>query len=161
MHTEYTFKQETYFELQKNRLLFYGLLGFVGLAGVITFIILYIGLDYNKYLVLLLIPSMVLAGFGLLYFVMILVMIVKLRNSEVNFYYDFNDKYARIKTYTNGEITSDTELHYDYIYRYRVTKKVFFLYLANKKVFPLDANDPKLDEIKKLIKIEDIPVKKI
>ena len=161
MHTEYTFTQKTYYELQKGRLLFYGLLGFIGLIGVIAFIILYINLDYNKYLVLMLIPSMVMAGFGLLYFIMILVMIIKLKNIEVHFTYDFNDKFVKIKSFDKGEVTSDNELHYDYIHRYKQTKDCFFLYLPTKKVFPLASDDPQLEEIKKIIHIEDIPAKKI
>lgn len=161
MHTEYTFTQKTYYELQKGRLLFYGLLGLVGLAGVIAFIILYQAFDYNKYLILLFIPSLVMAGFGLLYFIMIVVMIIKLRDTQVQFTYDFNDKFVKIKSYNDGEMTSDNELHYDYIYRYKDTKECFFLYLPTKKVFPLDINDPKIEKIKKIIHIEDIPRKKI
>lgn len=161
MHTEYTFTQKTYFELQKTRIFFYGLLGLVGLGGVIAFIILYQMMDYNKYLILMFIPSLVMAGFGLLYFTIIIVMIIKLKNTEVFFTYDFNDKFVKIRSYSDGEQTSDNELHYDYIYRYKDTKSCFFLYLPTKKVFPLDAHDPQLEEIKKIIHIEDIPRKKI
>ena len=162
MQTEYLFTQSTYYELQKRRLLFYGILGLVGLAGIITFIVTYIMTEYNKYLVLFFIPSLVMAGFGILYFVMILVMIIKLRNTEVRFTYDFQKDFVKIKTYSSeGEVTSDNELHYDVIFRYKETKEVFFMYLANRKVFPISATDPKLDEINKIIKIEDIPEKKI
>lgn len=163
MHTEYTFTQKTYYELQKGRLLFYSLLAVLGVIGIIVFIILFNSYDFEiaKYFIFFFIPSLVFAGFGLLYTVMILVMIFKLRDTEVSFTYDFNKESARIKSYNNGEVTSDTELFYNYIYRYKQTKTTFFFYLPSKKVFPLDANDPKLEDIKKLVKIEDIPRKKI
>ena len=161
METTFTFTRETYYELQKRRIFFYGLLSIIGLAGVIAFIILYVNLDYNKYLIFMFIPSLIFAASGLLYTVMILVMLFKLKDTEVKFTYQFNDEFVRIKTYSDGEKTSESELHYNMIYRYRDTGKVFFMYLASKKVFPLASDDPKLDDIKKLIKIEDIPKKKI
>lgn len=163
MHTEFTFTQKTYYELQKGRLLFYGLLALIGVAGITVFAIVYPQYDFeiSKFFIFFFIPSLVFAGFGLLYLTMILVMIFKLKNTQVKFTYDFGEEAVKIKTYSEGEVTSDNELFYNYIYRYKETRSTFFLYLPTKKVFPLDSKDPHLDEIKQIIHLEDIPKKKI
>ena len=161
MQTEYTFTQSSYLELQKRRLLFYGILGLVGLIGVIVFIILYVNFDYNKYLVLMFIPSLVFAGFGLLYFFFILIMVLRLKNVEVRFVYTFKKESMKVKSYDGNKVTSDNEVYYNFLTKYKETKKNFFLYLANRKVLAFDINDPNLEEIKKIIKIEEIPAKRI
>lgn len=161
MHTEYIFTQDTYKNLQKRRLFFYGGFGIIGLVGVVLFAILYMALDYNRYLIFLLIPSLIFAGAGLLYFVMILVMIYKLKDTEVKFTYDFNKEMMNVKSYSEGKLTSNNHVYYNIIQRYKDTGKNLFLYLPNKKVLPLSATDPKIEEIKKIININDIPKKRI
>ena len=160
MHTEFTFTKDTYFELQKRRILLYGLFALLGVVGIVIFAIVF-SKDNNIWYVLFFIPSLMLAGGGLLFVLAILYMIFKLRYTEVKFVYDFNKDMVKIKSYNQGELTSDNEVHYEVIQKYKDTGKAFFLYLPNRKVFPLASNDPNLEEIKRIIKIEDIPVKKI
>lgn len=161
MHTEYIFNQASYKDLQKRRSLFSLILGLCGLAGVIVFIILYPITDYNKYVIFLFIPSLAFALIGLGYLGIILFMMFKIKEVEVRFTYDFNKEFANVKTYNKKELTSDNQVYYNSIMKYKDTGKNFFLYLPNKKVLPLSSSDPNLEEIKKIIKIEDIPVKKI
>ena len=161
MKTDYIFTRETYFLLQKRRLVFYAILALFGIVGIIVFAILYPKTDYNKYLIFLFAPSLAFAIIGVLYDVMIGFMILRLKNISVKFTYDFKEEFLVAKSYDDGKLTSESTIYYDRIMKYKDTGKAFFLYLPNKKVLPLSSEDAKLEEIKKIIKIEDIPVKKI
>ena len=161
MKTEYTFTRETYLLLQKRRLVFYAILALFGIVGIIVFAILYPKTDYNKYLIFLFAPSLAFAIIGVLYDVMIGVMIFKLKDVAVKFTYEFKEEFLLAKSYDQGKLTSDNTVYYDRIMKYKETKKAFFLYLPNKKVLPLSSEDTKLEEIKKIIHIDDIPKKKI
>ena len=162
MKTEYLFTQQTYFELQKRRIFFYGGLALFGIIGIVLFIIFYPLTDYNKYLILEFVPCLAGALIGIFYNIAIIFMIHKLKDVRVRFTYDFKEDHMKAKSYNeDGELTSDNEVYYDRIMKYKDTGIAFFLYLPNKKVLPLASDDPQLEEIKKTIHIEDIPKKKI
>ena len=162
MTTEYLFTQKTYYELQKRRIFFYAGLAVLGIIGIVLFIIFYPITDYNSYLILEFVPSLAFALIGIFYNIAIIVMIHRLKEVEVRFTYAFNKDSLKAKSYNEqGELTSDSEVAYDRIMKYKDTGVAFFLYLPNKKVLPLASDDPKLEEIKKIIHIDDIPRKKI
>ena len=161
MKTDYVFTRDTYLILQKRRLIFYGILAVLGIIGIIMFIIFYAKTDYNVYMIFLFVPSLAFALISILYEVMIGVMMIKFKDVSVKFTYEFKQEFLLAKSYDNGKLTSDNTVYYDRIMKYKDTGTVLFLYLPNKKVLPLYSKDKNIEEIKKLIKIEDIPVKKI
>ena len=85
MQTEYLFTQQTYFELQKRRILFYSLIAFFGIVGVILFAVFYPLTDYNKLLVLEFVPTFAASLIGVFYDIAIIFMIVRLKNVKVRF----------------------------------------------------------------------------
>ena len=161
MKTEYIFDKDTYLDLQKRRIILCIVLAILGTAGVILFAFLYPLFDYNIYLIFEFVPTLAMGLIGLLYLGIILFMMMKLKGVEVRFAYEFKDEFLKAKSYSEGRLTSDNTVYYDRIIKYKETMRGFYLYLPNKKVLPLSSQDPQLDEIKKIIHIDDIPKKKI
>ena len=161
MKTEYTFNRDTYIDLQKRRIVLCCVLALLGIIGVIVFAILYPLTDYNIYLIFEFIPTLAFALIGLLYNGIILFMMHKLKGVEVRFTYDFKEEFLKAKSYSDGQLTSDNTIYYDRIMKYKETPKCFYLYLPNKKVLPFDAKDSQLEEIKRIIHLDEIPKKKI
>lgn len=144
-------------ELTRGSLIRYQVMALLGVALILTYVILGVTLDMwgKSWSILMLLLSIVLMFFGFFYCFMILRTRKTAKTFNVIMNYQFHTDHVMIQAIKGSEPSKPIKLDYSGIRFYKDSPNYLFLFVSAANAFPL-IKGPELDEIKKMIHIEII-----
>lgn len=145
-------------ELTRSNMIIYQSFTLLGVLGILGYILLGIYVvDFSTFWnVLILMLSVVLFVFGLLYCYLIHRTRNKAKNVTIKLHYEFHDLFVVISS--NETNSKPMKVNYSDIRYYKSSPNYIFLYLSIANAFPLLKSN-ELEEIKKIIHLDKIKKK--
>ncbi len=123
----------------------------VGLAGLIAYIVVFVGLDLKDNYPILISCSIVFAV-GLMYVVTCGKLVKNAQATNKTNIYTISEEYMQIESEYHGEIQETTKLFYSDIVKIKETKNYIFVYPDTTRAYPIEKkNVPDIDTLRRLI----------
>lgn len=138
-------------ELLRGLIIFAWITFSLGLAGLVTYIVVFVGLDLKDNYPILISCSIVFAV-GLMYVVTCGKLVKNAQAANKTNIYTISEEYMQIESEYHGEIQETAKLFYSDIVKIKETKNYIFVYPDTTRAYPIEKkNVPDIDTLRRLL----------